>query len=397
MKKGSKMFLASVLSASVLFGGDTVNAKMAYPNTTSCTEKERKEVLSGWKYADSTNDWHYYINGIRQKYWVYHKDEWYYFGSDGRMKTGWIEDSGLRYHLSASGAMTTGWLFDDGGWYYLGDNGAMAMGWIEVDGERYYLSADGQRIAHDWVEESDGTRYYFHGNGQLAQGWLDIEEGEEEERYYFNEDGSMATGWIEDDDAHFFLDEEGTIVTGWLEDEEDNRFFLDEESGQMLTEGFATDVDGSTYTFDDDGIATKVDEVETTFSDVTIRVGSEVYSDDMIAYAKQFMGVPYVYGGETPHGFDCSAFIQYAFRESIGRTLPRTSAAMYEVGESVGRADLVAGDLVFFNTLGNGVSHVAIYIGGNEILHSQNSYGVSISSLDGGYWSDRYIGAKRVL
>ncbi|WP_409298978.1 C40 family peptidase [Peribacillus sp. SCS-26] len=112
----------------------------------------------------------------------------------------------------------------------------------------------------------------------------------------------------------------------------------------------------------------------------------------LINYAKKFMGVPYVWGGTSPSGFDCSGLIYYVFKEQ-GIYLPRTSSSLYtNVGLKVSSPK--PGDLVFFNTSGSGVSHVGIYIGNNEFISAASSKGVSIASLDNSYWGPRYLGAK---
>ena len=119
-------------------------------------------------------------------------------------------------------------------------------------------------------------------------------------------------------------------------------------------------------------------------------------AESIIATAKQYIGVPYVWGGSTPSGFDCSGYVQYVFRLH-GINLPRTSKEQYTVGSWISKANLKPGDLVYFNTDGSGVSHLGIYIGNNQFIHSSTSKGVTITSLDNSYWAARYYGARRVL
>ena len=116
----------------------------------------------------------------------------------------------------------------------------------------------------------------------------------------------------------------------------------------------------------------------------------------IVATAKKYIGVPYLWGGVTPGGFDCSGFVQYVYKLH-GIQLPRTSSQQYQTGKSVSKANLQPGDLVFFATSFGSVNHLGIYIGNNQFIHSGSSTGVTITSLSNSYWSARYVGAKRIL
>ncbi|SDN18864.1 NlpC/P60 family protein [Alkalicoccus daliensis] len=114
--------------------------------------------------------------------------------------------------------------------------------------------------------------------------------------------------------------------------------------------------------------------------------------DNVIASSKKHLGSPYLWGGTTPSGFDCSGFIQHAFAEN-GKNLPRTVAQMWNAGSKVSTP--AKGDLVFFETR-TGPSHAGIYLGNNKFIHSGASTGVTVTDMDNPYWKDRYLGAKRM-
>ena len=113
---------------------------------------------------------------------------------------------------------------------------------------------------------------------------------------------------------------------------------------------------------------------------------------------KKYLGVPYVWGGGSPKGFDCSGYTQYVFNK-CGMTIHRTAYLQMQDGVIVAREDLRCGDLVFFsNTGGRGFgSHVGIYLGNGQFMHSGSSTGVTISSLDSGYFNSHYQCARRVV
>lgn len=114
----------------------------------------------------------------------------------------------------------------------------------------------------------------------------------------------------------------------------------------------------------------------------------------LINNAKAHIGTPYVWGGTTKSGFDCSGFTQFVFRES-GITLPRQTTDQYNIGKKVASPSI--GDLVFFETYKEGPSHVGIYIGNNEFIHAGSTRGVEISSMNNVYWKPKYLGARDVL
>ena len=116
----------------------------------------------------------------------------------------------------------------------------------------------------------------------------------------------------------------------------------------------------------------------------------------LISTAYDYVGVPYVFGGTTPWGFDCSGYTQYVFRQ-IGVDIPRTADAQYYSYPKVSASNLQPGDLVFFETYEPGPSHCGIYIGNGQMLQAGSSTGVTVSNVFSGYFGARYIGACRVL
>lgn len=118
-------------------------------------------------------------------------------------------------------------------------------------------------------------------------------------------------------------------------------------------------------------------------------------TEDLSTTAYKYIGKPYLYGGTTTSGFDCSGFTQKVFSD-LGININRTSSGQYSQGTAVSKSNLQPGDLIFFNTSGRGVSHVAIYLGNNSFINAETNGGVTVSTLDEPYWANRYIGAKRV-
>lgn len=122
---------------------------------------------------------------------------------------------------------------------------------------------------------------------------------------------------------------------------------------------------------------------------------STTKADAIITTAKKYLGVPYVFGGETTAGWDCSAFTRQVMKEN-GITLPRTAAEQYELGQPIDKTNLQKGDMVFFTTYKPGASHVGFYMGNGQFIHASSAAGqVTISSLNETYYTEHYIGARR--
>lgn len=125
--------------------------------------------------------------------------------------------------------------------------------------------------------------------------------------------------------------------------------------------------------------------------------GTSSMARRLIATAMQYIGTPYVFGGNSLfYGIDCSAYTQQIYAQ-IGINLPRTADYQYEVGTPISRSELLPGDEVFFTTYTYGASHCGIYLGDNNFIHASSSRGVTISSLHDSYYNSRYIGARRMF
>jgi cell wall-associated NlpC family hydrolase len=119
---------------------------------------------------------------------------------------------------------------------------------------------------------------------------------------------------------------------------------------------------------------------------------------DLISTAVGLMGIPYLRGGNSAEsGFDCSGFVRYIYKETIGLVLPRSADQQANTTQKIDRSELKPGDLVFFNTMRRTFSHVGIYLGEGKFIHSPRSgASVRIEDMRIPYWNVRFDGARRV-
>lgn len=128
------------------------------------------------------------------------------------------------------------------------------------------------------------------------------------------------------------------------------------------------------------------------------------FGQDVVSQALNYQGKPYKYGAPSfsDASFDCSSFTQFIFKKVMGVTLPRTSAAQATVGTAVSRGQLQPGDLLFFDTTGDGgIHHVGIYIGNGQMISSELTVGVHVTNVFSGggaqsYWEPRFKNARRI-
>ncbi|MCI5642902.1 MAG: C40 family peptidase [Peptoniphilus sp.] len=118
----------------------------------------------------------------------------------------------------------------------------------------------------------------------------------------------------------------------------------------------------------------------------------------VISSAESKLGSTYVYGDTGKEGYDCSGLVYSIYNDELGISIPRSSVSQSTFGKQVSKSDLQEGDLVFFNTTGNGVSHVGIYVGDGKFIHASSGQGkVMTSSLTEDYYQDRYVNATRII
>jgi cell wall-associated NlpC family hydrolase len=175
---------------------------------------------------------------------------------------------------------------------------------------------------------------------------------------------------------------------------------LDEGSQAWLLDGPVTGDDGdSWYQIEADGLVgwSHGAYLGATGSEMALAEASTTGAA-IVEAALGYMGVPYVWGGTTPDGFDCSGFTWFIVSNVVDASFPRPNEDQVVSGFEVGQGDLLPGDLIFFqNTYQWGLSHVGIYLGDGQFVSASGEHSaVGISSLSDPYWSTRYLTARRV-
>lgn len=188
---------------------------------------------------------------------------------------------------------------------------------------------------------------------------------------------------------------EGTIV--WVVD---GPIWGDDGSPwfQVDAAGLVGWIHGDYLAYTEDAPGTDADVAVAEPEPITPAYSGDPIGDAIVAEGLRYVGLPYVWGGTTPDGFDCSGFTHYVLTQVFGYNFTRSLEVQATSGEHVDPANLVPGDLVFFqNTYTWGLSHTGIYIGDGQFVHAGSERtGVTISNMWDDYWSSRYYTARRV-
>ena len=315
----------------------------------------------GWYYVDKGG-------GIR-KGWLLLGNVWYYLDGENAEYPGlmcedeWKKVNGAWYYLMDGGAMAQNWLRQPEGWYYLGGDGARKAGWQLIGGAWYYLDGEnteqpGLRLEENW-KEIGGKCYYLTGSGAMAVNWLSRPEG----KYYVGSDGARRTGWQKISGNWYYF---------YTEDDPDGN-----KCGVMATN---TVIDG--WNISASGIGTNGTPGATP-GDVPGGESGDIQSK--IEYIKQFKGVPYVLGGNTTSGWDCSGFTWWALKYLGVSNPPRTALQQSIGGINVNKNNMSEwkpGDILVY-TAGGVVNHVALYLGNGQLMHALNpTTGTTIQGVE---------------
>ena len=325
----------------------------------------------------------------------------YYIYEDQRMAVGWVDINGKQVYFNSDGSMKSGWQDRDGKWYYLGDSiddygfqtecwydgcwlgsdgawdAGISMGWYKDSWGWYIEDNNGWYPENRW-QKIDGTWYYFDEYGYMVRAtWRNIGGSS----YYFNFDGSLAAGAILDGEETgqwidgFWVDHSGawTGTTGyWVWDGYGYKLYDSYGDNPKSTSYI---IDQAVISFDAEGYATSWGERLTTVP--PMGGAASATKQNVIQYACRNLGFPYVYGGQTIAGTDCSGFVMLSY-QSQGISIPHNAGLMFSTysSQEVWVSEAQPGDPLFYysgdveNDAGTGIGHVALYIGNGETVEA---------------------------
>ena len=336
--------------------------------------------------------------------WWKDGQSWYHLAASGVRSTGWIQDAGSWFYLDpTTGIMATGWLSTGGHWFYLQSSGAMATGWLRVGGSWFYLDPTSGAMATDWLK--DGATWYYldPSTGAMVTGTRTINGNSQS----FTSSGA----WIGYQAPSGYLQPVSSITPlGWSTNtltwgmngikvrivqqrlglwhstklaSVDSSFVSAVRNFQRRTGLPQTGVvDESTWNALNTGFSWWVDQHQEVPTSLSATRGERI--ETMIGYAWNQIGSSYTWGGAGPYGlgFDCSGLVLQSLYKAgldpqpinvIKHGWPdyRTSQELYRHPQMmhVPFNQRQRGDLIFY-TSGGVVTHVAIYLGGDQVIHT---------------------------
>jgi cell wall-associated NlpC family hydrolase len=166
----------------------------------------------------------------------------------------------------------------------------------------------------------------------------------------------------------------------------------DDMQAMLVSKGILSKIGGQIVSVGQNVTQTVVQQVGQQVTQVTER------TTDLVSAAIGFLGIPYLRGGNSAEtGFDCSGFVRAIYKETIGLVLPRSADQQANATQKIDKSELKPGDLVFFNTMKRTFSHVGIYLGEGQFIHSPRSgASIRIEDMRIPYWNVRFDGARRV-
>ena len=343
-------------------------------------------------------------NGAMVTGWLQHADGWRFYHPGGARAHGWVQNAGSWFYLNpTTGIMTTGWLSTGGHWFYLQSSGAMATGWLRVGSSWFYLDPTSGAMATDWLK--DGATWYYldPSTGAMVTGTRTINGNSQS----FTSSGA----WIGYQAPSGYLQPVSSITPlGWSTNtltwgmngikvrivqqrlglwhstklaSVDSSFVSAVRNFQRRTGLPQTGVvDESTWNALNTGFSWWVDQHQEVPTSLSATRGERI--ETMIGYAWNQIGSSYTWGGAGPYGlgFDCSGLVLQSLYKAgldpqpinvIKHGWPdyRTSQELYRHPQMmhVPFNQRQRGDLIFY-TSGGVVTHVAIYLGGDQVIHT---------------------------
>lgn len=417
-------------------GWQTISSKRYYFDSDGVMQKKKwiedryvnssGVMVTGWQTIGSSTYYFDPSTGNRQKKWLTLDGQIYYFSAQKGVlrKNMWLSSS--NYYAGSTGALLKGLNAIDGSLYYFDlttgkklvktkktissdtyyfkANGAAAKNmWVKISGKFYYFQSTGKMATSKWIgnyyvdangvrtdgsgltgwQTINGVKYYFGSDGKKVTGWQTISS----KKYYFSSTGAMATGFTTISGSTYCFDESGVMLTGVQTIAGKKYYFYSDGSmASNLTIAIGT----KQYTINASGVIT---------AEKSITVSGNTKGTQIVNFALQYVGNPYVYGGTSlTNGADCSGFVQTVFStfgfkllrvandQMYGPTSSYISNYGYTPAVVVDMSSIQAGDLLFYGS-GNYASHVAIYMGNGQIVHASNSQpypkgGIKISNYN---------------